>query len=79
MTNKPPIRIYVNKIENKITFKNETRYYLRHLTPKTMKLLESTKNKLTKDENGKMVPYLGIIEAVLIHCNFVNNGYQHGS
>ena len=44
-----------------------------------MKLLESTKNKLTKDENGKMVPYLGIIEAVLIHCNFVNNGYQHGS
>ena len=79
MTDKPPIRIYVNKIENKITFKNETRYYLRVLTPKTMKLLERTKNKLTKDENGKMVSYLGIIEAVLIHCNFVNNDYQHGS
>ena len=41
-----------------------------------MKLLESTKSKTTKDKNSKNVPYLEITEVVLMHCNFVNNGYQ---
>ena len=40
-----PIKIYVNKVENKITFKTKTGYYLELLTPETMKLLGSTKNK----------------------------------
>ena len=35
----PSIRIYVNKIENRITFKIKNGYYLELLTPKTMKLL----------------------------------------
>ena len=43
------IRIYVNKIENRITFKIKTGYYLKLLTPKTMKSLGSTENKITKD------------------------------
>ena len=47
-----PIRIYVNKIENRIMFKIKTGYYVDLLTPETMKLLESTKNKITKDKNG---------------------------
>ena len=41
------IRLYVNKIENRITFKIKTGYYLKLLTPETMKLLESTENKST--------------------------------
>ena len=44
-----------------------------------MKLLGSTKNKITKDENGEMVPHLEITEVVLVHCNIVNNIYQHDS
>ena len=32
-----------------------------------MKLLGSTKIKITKDENGEYVPYLEITELVLIH------------
>ena len=32
-----------------------------------MKLLEPTKNKITKDENGENVSYLEITEVVLIH------------
>ena len=44
--------------------------------PETMKLLGSTKSKINKDENGENVPYLGITEVVLIHCNIVNNDYQ---
>ena len=38
--------IYVNKIENRITFKIKTRYYLEPLTPETMKLIGSTKYKI---------------------------------
>ena len=41
-----------------------------------MKLLGSTKSKITKDEDGENVPYLEITEVVLINCNAVNNSYQ---
>ena len=41
-----------------------------------MKLLGSTKSKITKDENDENVPYLEITEVVLVHCNIVNNNYQ---
>ena len=50
-----PIRIYVNKIENRIMFKIKTGYYVDLLTPETMKLLGSTKNKITKDKNGESI------------------------
>ena len=65
----PPIRIYVNKIENRIAFKIKTGYYLVLLTPETVKLLGSTESKVTKDKNSKNVLHLGITEAVLVHCN----------
>ena len=42
----PSIRIYVNKIENRITFKIKSRYYLELLKLETMKLLGSTKSKI---------------------------------
>ena len=35
----PSVKIYVNKIENRIIFKIKAGYFLEHLTPKTMKLL----------------------------------------
>ena len=44
-----------------------------------MKLLGSTKNKITKEKNGENVPHLEIIEVVLVHCNIVNNDYQQDS
>ena len=59
-TDNPSIRIYVNEIENKITFKIKTAYYLVLLTPETMKLFGSTKSKTTKDKNSKNVPPLEI-------------------
>ena len=68
----PSIKIYINKIENRITFKIKTGYYLELLTPETMKLLGSTKSKIRKYENGENVPYLEITKVVLIHCNVVN-------
>ena len=45
---------YKKKIENRVTFKIETGYYLELLTPETMKLLRSTKSKITKEKNVKM-------------------------
>ena len=75
----PSIRIYVNKIENRITFKTKNGYYLELLTPETMKLLRSTESKITKDKNGEDVPHLEIFEFLLVHCNLVNNDYQQDS
>ena len=78
-TNKPSVQIYVNKIENRITFKIKDGYSLELLTPETMKLLESTKDKITEDKNGENVPHLENTEVVMVHCNIVNNDYQQDS
>ena len=75
----PSIRMYINRIENRITFKIKNGYYLELLTPETMKLLGSTESKITKDKNGKNVPHLEIVELVLVHCNLVNSDYQQDS
>ena len=75
----PSRRAYINKIVNRITIKSKTGYYLELLTPETVKLLGSTKRKITKDENGKNVPNLEITEVVLVHFNVVDNNYQQNS
>ena len=76
---KPSVQIYVNKIENRITFKIKDGYSLELLTPETMKLLGSTENKITKDKNGENGLHLEIIEEVLVHCNIVSNDCQQDS
>ena len=60
-------------------FKIKTRYYLDLLTLETMKLLGSTKRKITKNKNCENVPNLEIFEVELVHCNIVNNNYQQNS
>ena len=75
----PSIRMYINRIENRITFKIKSGYYLELLTPETMKLLGSTESKITKNKNGENVPHLEVVELVLVHCNLVNNDYQQDS
>ena len=76
---KPSVQIYVNKIENRVTFKIKNGYSLELLTPETMKLLGSTENKITKDKNSENVPHLEITEVVLVHFNIVDNDYQQDS
>ena len=44
-----------------------------------MKLLESTKNKITEDKNVENVLHLEITEVVLVHCNIVSNDYLQDS
>ena len=57
--------MYVNKIENRITFKIKMGYYLELLTPEMMKLLGGTKNEITKGEYGEDMSYL--------HLFLINN------
>ena len=77
--NKPSVKIYINKIENRITFKIKNGCSLELLTKETMKLLGSTENKITKDKNGENLPHLEITGVVLVHCNMVKNDYQQDS
>ena len=51
-------------------------HYLKLLTPESMKLLGSSKSKITKDKNGENVPHLEIAGVILVHCNIVNDDDQ---
>ena len=79
LTDNPSIKIYSNKIKNRIVFKIKNGYKLELLTPETMKLLESTKNVVDKDKNSENVPKLESVKIVLVHGNLVKNNYQHAS
>ena len=47
--------------------------FLNFLTPETIKLLSSTKSRMTKVENGENVTYLEITAVSLVHFNIVND------
>ena len=69
----PLVQIYVNTIESRITFKIKNGYSLELLTPETIKLCGSTKNKITEYKSGENTRHLKIMEVVLIHCNIAND------
>ena len=66
VTDNPSIMIYVNKVQNRITFKIGTRYHLELSITETKKLLESTKSKISEKKNLKTLPHLEATEIVLI-------------
>ena len=53
-----------------MTFKLKTVYHLELLTPETMKLLRSNKNRLKK-KTSENLRHLDITEVILVHCNIV--------
>ena len=57
MADNPLIKIYVNKIESRNIFTIKTGYYLQLFMFETMKLLGSTKSKVTKEKTGANVPF----------------------
>ena len=77
MTDSLSVKIYVNQIENRTTFKIKTGYYLKLLMLETMKLFGNT--NITKQEDGENVRHLEITEVELVHCNIAKNQYQHDS
>ena len=57
----------------------KTRRYLELLASEIMKLLGSTKSRITKEKNDKNVPHLETTEVLLAHYNIGNNDYQQYS
>ena len=74
-TENTPIRICVNKKENRITSKIKAGYYLKLFTSKMVKLPGIT----GKNDNGENVPHLEQTEVVLAYYNIVNNDYHRNS
>ena len=74
----PSIRVYVNEIENRITFKIK-RILSQTLNAWNNEITWSNKSKITKDENGKDMPHLDITEVILVHYNIGDNDYQQDS
>ena len=44
-----------------------------------MQLLGNSKKEIENSKDGEIVSRLEAIEAVLVHCNLVNNSYQQAS
>ena len=60
-------------MKNKIVFKIKSGYKLELLSKETMRLLGSSSDTIDDDENSELVPKLGRVDLVLVHCNVVNN------
>ena len=56
-----PIKIFPNKIKNRITF-----------TIKNSEIID-------KDQDSELVPKIGNLDLVKVHCNVVLNNYQQAS
>ena len=47
--------------------------------PETIKLLGSTKGKMTKNRNAENLLHLKITEVILVHFNIISNEYESNS
>ena len=47
--------------------------------PEIIKLIGSTKSRITKNENGENVTRLEITEVIIVHFNTLNKNYQQSS
>ena len=73
------IKIYINKIKNRVLFTIKTGYKSELLSSGTMKLLGSTEKDVDRDRNGENARKLEIAGVILVHCNILNNNYQQAS
>ena len=53
LTTIPPIRVYINRINNRLVFKIKDGYKLKLQTPETMKLFGSTKNLIGDEKKWR--------------------------
>ena len=73
LTTNSSIHAYFNRINNRLVFKIKGGYKLGLQKPEIMKLFGSTKNLIRKTKNGKNVPRLQVVEAVLAQYDLVDN------
>ena len=63
----PPIKIYPNRLINRIVFKIKSSYKLEALSENTKKLLGLASNIVDTDKNSESAPNLQTVETVLVH------------
>ena len=68
--------MFINKIENRITFKIKSGYDLEILIRETMTLLGSIEKNINKGKNVENIPQLEITEVILVNCNLVKNIFE---
>ena len=78
-TDNTSIKIYVNKIENRIAFKIKRGYYLKLLMPETMNYLEALKIERYGRKWWKCTTFRNYWSSVLVKYNINNNDYQQDS
>ena len=66
LTTIPPIHIYISRTNNRLAFKIKDGYKLELQPPETKKLFGSTKELISKTENGENLPSLEVVEVVLV-------------
>ena len=77
MTNKLSVQAYVNRGNNRTTYKIKGGYLLDFLTPETIfNLLGSPEKNINTDINVEMVPNLEMANVIVVQCNVFHNGYQ---
>ena len=59
-----PVKIYVNKIKNRIVFKIKTGCKLELLSEETIKLLGSLEKEISQDKDDELVPKLETVDVV---------------
>ena len=79
ITDVSPVLIDVNEINYRIVSKIKSGHKLELLSKETMKLLGSSTDTIDSDKNSELVPKLGSVDLVLVHCNVANNSYQQAS
>ena len=73
------LSVFVNRILNRVAFKMKSGVSLELMNDATKRFLGSSKSVITGEINGDLVPKVETVQTVLIHCNLVNNDYQHDS
>ena len=48
LTGNPPLKIYINRMDDRMKFNIKIRYSFEFLTPKTIKLVDTSENKIMK-------------------------------
>ena len=75
----PPLKIYPNRLVNRIDFKIKSGYKLEALSENTKKLLGLASNIVDTDKNSESAPNIQTVEIGLVHYNLVENHYQSSS
>ena len=76
LTTKSLIKVYINRINNRLVFKIKDGYEIELQTRRKMKLFGSTKKLIHKTKCWKKVLSLDEVEVVLVQCNLIDNQYQ---